>query len=248
MRQRDEAIQLVNKNHIAGTEVANAQAQVAILGAGVTRLTAEFSRQEEILRRHKVLAPFSGVVSTKFVEIGQWVETSTALVELHEIDHLWVEIPVPQTHFASVQVGTPVVMQFDALPSYALDALVSTRIPVGNNLARTFPVRIDIDNKQRLIALGMSVRVRVFANRSEYALVLPLDAIVRDINGAQAVWRVVENEGVTTGVEVVIQTGRGKGDMIEVASGALHEGDTVIINGNERLAEGQVIEEIQPDT
>ena len=244
-RQRDEMVQLVAKKHIAGTDVATAEAEVAIQVAGLERLRAEHSHQQELLRRHSVNAPFAGVVSAKLVEIGQWVETSTALIELSEIDHLRVEVPVPQIHFASVRAGTPVVMQFDALPGYILDAVVTTRIPVGNSLARTFPVRIDVDNAQRLIAPGMSVRVRLLANRSDAALVLPMDAIVRDVGGGESVWRVVVDDGVTSGMKVVVQTGRSVNDWIEISAGALREGDRVVVHGNERLTEGQVLKIIE---
>ena len=249
LRQRDEAVQLMSKNHIADTEVATAEAEVAIYGAGVERLSSRARREQEILARHTITAPFAGVVAAKLVEVGQWVETSTALIELSEIAHLRVEVPVPQIYFAVVKAGTPVVMQFDALPGYTLDAVVSTRIPVGNTVARTFPVHIDIDNRERRLAPGMSAQVRLLANRSDHALLLPLDAIVREANGTESVWRVVVNDGVTSGVKVVVQTGRSKRDLIEVAAGGLSEGDRVVVHGNERLSDEQtikIIEELQP--
>ena len=158
VRQRDEAVQLVSKNHIADTEVAAAEANVAIYAAGVERLSSQLRREQEILARHTITAPFAGVVAAKLVEVGQWVETSTALIELSEVAHLRVEVPVPQIYFAVVKAGTPVVMKFDALPGYTLDAAVSTRIPVGSEVARTFPVHIDIDNRERRLAPGCRCR------------------------------------------------------------------------------------------
>lgn len=89
----------------------------------------------------------------------------------------------------------------------------------------------------------------MLANRSDHALLLPLDAIVREANGTESVWRVVVNDGVTSGVKVVVQTGRSKRDLIEVAAGGLSEGDRVVVHGNERLADEQIIEiieELQP--
>ena len=249
IRQRDEVVQLVSKSHIADTEVASAEAAVAISSAGVERLAAALRREQEILSRHTITAPFAGVVAAKLVEIGQWVETTAALIELSEISHLRVEVPVPQIYFAAVEVGTPVVMRFDALPGYTLDALVSARIPVGNSLSRTFPVHINIDNRERLVAPGMSVLVRLLANRSEHALLLPADAIVRESGGLESIWQVVINDGVTTVVKVSVQTGRTKRDLVEVSASGLHEGDRVVVHGNERLGDDQlieIIEELQP--
>lgn len=245
VRLRDEALQLVSKNHIAGTEVATAQAQVAIVGVGVTRLSAQLRREQEIFNQHTVTAPFAGVIAVKLVEMGQWVETSTALVELSEIAHLRVEVPMPQTYFNVVKVGTPVELRLDALPGLTLDAAVSAVIPVGSSDARTFPLRIDIDNQKRLVAPGMSVMVRVFANRAQFALLLPRDAIVREASGSETVWQVAGNERVTTVNKVSVRTGRSTQNLIEVVSVDLNDGDRVIVHGNERLVDGQTVEIIE---
>ena len=251
VRLRDEAMQLVSKNHIAGSEVASAQAQVAIYGSGVERLTNQLRRERELLNQHTVTAPFAGVVAAKLVEIGQWVETSTALVELSEIAHLRVEASVPQAYFTAVKVGTPVKLQIDALPEQELNAVVSTVIPVGSSVARTFPIRIDINNKKRLLAPGMSAQVRLFVNRAQFALLLPQDAVVRGSNGSETVWRVDSNDGVNAAVKLTVSTGRSMLNLVEVISNDLREGDKVIVHGNERLVDGQtvdIIEEIKPSS
>ena len=77
MRQRDEAARLVEKKHIPPTRYEAAQAAVAMDSAALDRLKKELERQEEIVSRHTVSAPFDGVITRKMVEQGEWVKIDT---------------------------------------------------------------------------------------------------------------------------------------------------------------------------
>ena len=240
-RQLGEVLQLAEKQHVAGTTVASAKAEVAIQDAALRRLDADIVRSRELLRRHTIVAPFAGVISSKLVEVGQWVETSSSLVELSEIERLRVEVAVPQSHYVATQAGTPVTVHFDALPGFALSAVVSRRIPVGNSATRTFPVRIDLDNRDRRMAPGMSAHVTLLTNHSPNAMMLPLDAIVREAGGNEFVWVVKTHDGVTKGYKSGVTTGRSLGTWVEVDSPELSPDAKVIVYGNERLDAEQAI-------
>ena len=251
VRQRDEVMQLVEKKHVAGTTAASAESDVALFAAGVQRLRAKRRREQVLLAWHVVVAPFAGVVSEKLVEVGSWVETSTDLVRLVETQRLRVEVPVPQNHFAAVTRNTPVLVQFDALPEFSYSGLVTTVIPVSDNAARTFPVHIEIDNSERVVAPGMSARVRLRLNHTADALVLPKDAVLRDAHGNESVWVIHEEDGVASGTRVDVETGRTLRDWIEVKPGAVEVGDRVVVHGNEGLRAGQTVritEEIRPSS
>ena len=251
VRQRDEVLQLVEKKHVADTTAASAESEVALYAAGVQRLEAELRREQEILVRHRVFAPFAGVVSEKLVEVGGWVQTSTDLVRLVEIDRLRVEVPVPQRHFMSVDTQTPVLIEFDALPAFSYRGLVTTRVPVSDNAARTFPVHIEIDNRQRLIAPGMSARALLQLNHVNSALLLPKDAVLRDSDGNESVWVIKDEDGMPSSVNVTIETGRNVKDWVELIEGDLLVGARVVVHGNENLSDGQALtltKEIRPAT
>ena len=247
VRQRDEIIKLLARNAVADTEVARADSDVALFAAGVERLKTELNRELELLSRHTVTAPFPGVVASKMVEVGSWVDTNNAVIQLTQISTLEVEVPVPQQHFSKVSVGTDVIIQLEALPDISFSAKVTTRIPVSDNSARTFPIKIELDNAQNLIAPGMSARVILKVNPAQNVLILPKDAIVRQADGTESVWLAQQVEGNTTAVSVTVTTGRNKADWIEV-NGDLKVGDKVIVHGNESLQADQklqITEEIE---
>ena len=208
------------------------------------------SQQEEILSRHIVYAPFDGVITSKEVEVGQWVETSTPLVNLEEISVLRITVPVPQTYFGRITQGTPTTIKFDAYPERSFEASVTMKIPAGNASTRTFPIRIEIQNETGLIAPGMSARVRIKLEHENEAMLLPRDAIVRKPNGSEMLWLFDDTGDQKLARSIPVKSGRAYRNNVEVFATDLKVGDKVIVRGNEILRANQsvyVVSDIQPD-
>jgi len=244
VRQRDEAARLINKKYVAETDYKAKISEADTASAVIHRLDAEYRRQTELVNRHVIRAPFAGVVAKKQVEAGEWAEAGSPLLELVEIARLLVDVPVPQRFFARIHRDSPVRLRFDALPERQFDATVTFKIPVGHPAARTFPVRIEIDNSDRLIAPGMSARVVFLLKPSELTeavLMLPRDAIVRLPDGTERVWRVESDDGTARVKAVPVTTGRSFGALVEMRSGALTPGDRIVVRGNESLKPGQLV-------
>ena len=243
MRQRDEAAKLLDKKHIAQTSYENLISEVEINNSVVKRLEVEISRQQEVVRRHIVYAPFDGIITHKLVEIGQWINTDDPLVEITELDTLRIEVPVPQFYYTRIQVGTPVRIIFDALPEQQFNAVISARVPLGTENARTFPVKIDIDNADQVLAPGMSARVylQLDENVTTEALLIPRDAIVRHPGGTETVWVMREQNGQQRAAPINVRSGRSSKGLTEIVDGELKPGDQVIVRGNEILQPGQLV-------
>ncbi len=242
-RQRDEAAELVNKKHISATTYETRVAEVEINAAVVQRLKTEVERQREILRRHTVHAPFDGVVTEKLVEIGQWINTDDPLLEITELDRLRIEVPVPQYYFGKIRVGTPVRIVYDALPERNTEASITSTVPLGLENARTFPVKIDIDNPDRVIAPGMSARVflQIDDQATTQRLLVPRDAIVRHPGGTETVWVLREQNGQQRAAPINVRSGRTSKGLVEIMDGDLKNSDRVIVRGNEILRPGQLV-------
>ncbi len=241
VRQRDESAKLVAKRHVAETAYKALIADAQMNKAALQRLAAEYQRTLKISDRFVIRAPFNGVIGTISAEIGEWVETGDAMLELFDIDTLRIRVPVPQRYFSVIHVGMPVKLNFDALPGQTFTLSVSKKIPIGNPSARTFPVRIDLLNSDRVIAPGMSVRVRFIVSQESAspAVLVPMDSVVNGADGSKTVWRVAGDSDQATVTPVKITTGRSYRTSIEVVSGTLKPGDRVVIRGNEILKPDQ---------
>ena len=244
MRQRNEAAQLVEKKHIPPTRYEAALAAVAVDSAALVRLKKALERQDEIVRRHTIFAPFDGVITQKLVEQGEWVRIDTPLLELTEIGWLRVDVPVPQFYFNHVQLATPVSLAFDAYPGQRFLAEVTMKVPMSNETARTFPVRIDLDNSDRLLTPGMSARVlfQLGNDTGEQALLLSQDAVVRKPDGSESIWVIKPDGEGMKARQVDVSTGRAYRENIEITAGDVAAGDRVVVRGNEILRPGQLVE------
>jgi RND family efflux transporter MFP subunit len=210
--------------------------------AALNRERAELARYEELAARHRVPAPFAGMVVAKRVEAGQWVQRSDPVIELVSVDTLRIRAPLPQRYYPRLRSDAPALVRFDALPGQAFEGRVLARLALGSDATRSFPLLIDIPNPEHRLAPGMSARVWVQLDdgRSE-ALTVPRDAVVDRADGRRVVWRVRPDEGVPKAYAVTVETGRALGDRLELVDGDLAAGDRVVLLGNENLRQGQTV-------
>ena len=82
IRVRDELLRLKRGRHASETETQSAIAQVEIAAAAMRGDQATLARARELVARHRLGAPFAGMVVTKHVEVGEWAKRDRAAVEL----------------------------------------------------------------------------------------------------------------------------------------------------------------------
>jgi membrane fusion protein, multidrug efflux system len=236
-RLRAEAASLVERQFLPQTRLAAAEADLRVAAAAVDRLEAERRQQAEIVSRHSVVAPFSGVVSRKLTDAGEWVETGTPVLELVDTGRLRIDVQVPQEHYRAISVGAPASVRMDANAGRALQGRVSARVPVSDPGARTFLARVEIAGAGERMTPGMSALVTFALRGNETAVRVPRDAVLRRVDGSTSVWVAGEGETATVSKRE-IEIGRSLRDFFDVKSG-LEAGARVVVRGNETLTEGQ---------
>jgi len=231
---------LAKRNYGPQNAVEAGQAEVEIDSATHESFIAEQKRHAAILARHKLPAPFDGVISKRMVEVGQWVEPGTAVFELVAMRDFRVDVPVPQDYYAQLREGAEVSLELDALPGEVIPAKIGALIPVSDPDARTFTLRVLPQRDDIPIMPGMSARVMVNLNIGKRDLVVSRDALIRYPDGRVTVW-VIAQDGDTMSVsEKRIEIGLAFDGVVQVRSG-LKDGDRVVVRGNESLREGQTV-------
>jgi membrane fusion protein (multidrug efflux system) len=202
----------------------------------VNRLRAVRKNLEDQLRKKQIKAPVSGYIVKRQCQIGQWLGEGNPAVTLVVQDPIRFMVPVPERYVPSIKKGDQAVVTFDALPGETFKGKIEAVIPMADAAARTFPVRINIQNPKGAIKPGMLGRATLPAGKPHRALLVPKDALVLSGNG-KVVYVVIDQ----TARLVPVETGAAYGPLI-VVKGDLKADLKVVVRGNERLRPGQPVQ------
>ena len=238
-RRLAEAQRLAERRGISESEVRSLEAGVAIRQAVADRLGAQAREQEVLLVRHRVSAPFAGVVSRKLTEVGAWVQPGTPVVELVATEGLRVDLQVPQQYYTQIVSGEVVLaVTLDTAPERAWRARTLAIVPVGDPGVRTFLMRTAVIEPGVQMAPGMSARARLSFGSGERGVVIPRDALMRYADGRITVWVIDRSGDLDVVSERPVTVGVAFAGRVEIREG-LAAGTWVVLRGNEALREGQ---------
>jgi RND family efflux transporter MFP subunit len=238
-RLLSEALRLSGEGHLPKTDVARREAELERARAAHAAGEAAEAEQAELVRRHTLPAPFAGVIARKLTEAGEWVTRGTPVLELVSTNRLRLDVQAPQERFARIAAGAEVQVAADTLPGRMLPARIVARVPVSDASARTFLVRMVVEDPQGQLLPGTSATASISLSGGTESLVLPRDALLRYPDGTYSVFVVKTEGGRSTAQERRVKVGRGS-QRVEILEG-LVSGEPVVIRGNETLRNGQAV-------
>jgi RND family efflux transporter MFP subunit len=199
----------------AELEAAQAQLQASRAGLGVAETTREFAN---------VVAPYSGVVSARLVEMGEMASPGTPLMAGFDPREMRVVANIPQYKVAAVRTASSATVEVPAA-NLRLKAAKVTVLPAADPKSLTTKVRLELPGEQRELSPGMFARARFVIGRAK-KLVVPVQAVLRR-SEVTAVY-VVDAEGRPRLRQ--IRTGEDTGgDWIEILAG-LNPGEKVALD------------------
>lgn len=210
----------------ARIEQRSAEQKLRALGFSSDELQALLQRSDDALTRYSVTAPFAGTVIEKHVAQGEQVDTGTAIFRIAQLDKVWVIASVYPKDLGRVAVGQLASVTVQAYPDRAFSGKVTWIASTIDERTRTLPIRVEIDNRERLLKPGLFARVAVVTGARKNALVIPLPAVQRQ-KGEDVVF-VEEGQGRYARREVTL--GVRSGGAVEVIAG-LNEGERVVTDG-----------------
>jgi len=228
---------LFDERIISQQQLDDASSEYEAWQGRVAQLEAQEARLDEDLERTTVRAPFSGVVVRERVSEGEWIGEGGPVVEMIDYSQLEVTVDVPESSFGGLMMGTPTRVLITSLNSLEVQGVVRAIVPRADSRARTFPVKIAIENPQGHIAVGMLAKVFLPVGDTFEAIIIPKDAVVEQGN-QKFVYRINDDQ-TTERVNVVL--GAPAGEWVVVRD-VLEAGDRVITRGNERVFPGQQVE------
>jgi RND family efflux transporter MFP subunit len=203
---------------------------------------AQVQRLETLEKFKAVIAPFDGVITQRYLDIGSLVTAgsttnTTPLYTISQYDRIRVFVEVPQPAVEDIHVGMQAGVTTQQLPGQSFDGTVDRTASSIDPRSRTLKVEVLVPNPKLILIPGMYVQVNFQTSHAQTPLRIPAAALAFGPEGPQVA--VVGNDKRLRFRPVTIA--RDMGDFVEIASG-ISEGDMVALNVGSQVNEGEEVE------
>lgn len=216
---------------LAGTK-AISQQELDLMESTLAARTATYELENRRLEERVIVAPFNGVVGTREVSVGQYVNAGEPLATLVEDVRVKVRFRLPERRLAVVRTGQTARVQVSAFGDRRFEGRIDLVSPEVDPGTRTVEVRAIVANPEGLLRPGMFGRVELVLGTKPDALVVPESALIPSLDKF-GVYRIEDERAkwvpVTLGVRLP-----GK---VELESGVT-EADQIVVAGTQKIADG----------
>ena len=239
--RRRESVVNQNPGLIPAEEIETWRTKLRVAASEVAQSRAALKQAELNLHDAYVRAPFSGIIQTRTVQTGQYVQTGTVLATLVRREPLLIRFRVPERDAVRIKPGMKAVFRVrdDTREFEAKIVHVAEAADEGTRLVEiTGEVK---DTKEKALRPGSFAEISVPVGSEGTHPVIPQTAVRPSERGFIAY--VVEHAAA---VERVLTIGMRTADgQLEVLSG-LSPGDTLVVRGSESLRDGAPVKVIAP--
>jgi multidrug efflux system membrane fusion protein len=199
----------------------------------------QIARTKAVIAQKKVLAPFSGVLGVRKVNLGEYLQPGQAVVTLTDLDTLYVDFTLPEQALPRLTVGLKLEVAVDAYPGRVFPATLTTVEPQVYAESRTVQVQGTLDNRDQPLRPGMFASVRVVLPPEPDVVTVPETALDRAIAG-DSVFVVRTKDGGHVADRVSVKAGRRVGGRVVILDG-VKGGDLIVTSGQINLAPGSPV-------
>ncbi|MFA7383168.1 MAG: efflux RND transporter periplasmic adaptor subunit [Desulfurivibrionaceae bacterium] len=197
------------------------------------------------IAKKTILAPFSGRLGIRLVNLGQSLKEGEPIVSLQAMDPIFINFMLPQQELARVKPGLPVRITSDVLPGQTVVGKITAINPQADSATRNVRVQATAANKDERLRPGMFATVAVVLPGKNQVLAIPATAVLPAPYGDSVfvVEERKEEKSGKTGLAVrqqFVRLGERRGDFVAVLSG-LEDGATVVSTGVFKLRNGQQV-------
>lgn len=235
-RREVTRLESLRRNVVPELERERASSTARSRQAALASARARLQEAKATLGRHRIRAPFAGVVAARLVDPGDWVKVGDPVLELVSSEGLDIVVDANRALLRHVKQGTTATI-IDGERS--APARVTGVVPALDPVSRTLRVRlVTVDEAPWLLA-GASVDVafQIALDATNGQVAVPVDALLTGPTETRVV-KVVDGEAAPLVVEVLAKA---RGTALIRADG-LAVGDAIVVRGNERLRPGQAVE------
>jgi membrane fusion protein (multidrug efflux system) len=205
--------------------------------------SAKLQRAQTLLQYSRLMAPFSGVVTARYVDPGSYIPAATAgaspqsaaVLTLMDFSRVRIQVFVPELEVPFISNGVPVQITVEALPGKVLSGSVTRFANALDETTKTMLAEIELPNMTGTVRPGMYASVRLELERKHDALIVPVSTLLVEKAGS-SVFTVADGKAK----KIPVQTGFNDGTNVEILNG-IQPAEKVIVIGKQTLSDGQPV-------
>jgi RND family efflux transporter MFP subunit len=228
---------LASEAQVEASKSSLQSAQSQLQGAQAKR-----ERDQALFDYSKITAPFDGVVTQRYANLGALMQAGTSsstqampLVRISEDDRFRLVIPVPESFVRFIHVGDPVQVSVPSMSRTFPGKVARFSVDVKED-TRTMHTEVDVFNPKRELLPGLYADATITLEKKENAVAVPLQAV--DHNGDSVIVDVVNaaNKIELRRIVLGLQTAT-EGEVIS----GLTEGDLIVVSDRSGLQPDQLV-------
>ena len=244
---------LAQVDYSRGSQLVGSQAiskgEFDRLSAVLKKSKATVNQLRAALGKKSILAPFSGTIGIRQVDVGDYVATGTMIATLQDLSSLYVDFFVPEQSVPKIAVGQPVQLIVAAFPTEEFPGTISAINPKVENSTRNVQVRATLANPDGKLLPGMFASLQVILPDPQPQIVVPESAITYTLYG-NSVYVAAQKQAEDGSVEKddkgqpvliaerrFVETGERREGMVIITKG-VKNGETVVTAGQIKLDNG----------
>ncbi len=230
------------KDLAAAAQVDAGQAALEAAQSQLVAAKAKLAHDQTLFDYTRITAPFSGVVTQRFANLGMLMQAGTnsstqamPLVRLSQDDLFRLVIPVPESYVRFIRIGDPVKVRVPSLNRTFPGRVARFSVDVRHD-TRTMHTEVDVPNPDHVLISGLYAEADLGLEQHDNVLTIPLQTVNHEANKTTVY--VVNSNGELR--DQPVELGLKTANDIEVLSG-LQEGEQVVVSDRSGLKPGQKV-------
>ena len=231
-REAERAEQLVSAGAVAQRELDMARNNVAGAEAQVADAKSRLASAETQLGDAIIRAPIGGVISRRFVNVGDVVSPGTELFTIIEPSSMRLEASVPSDDLRALRVGAPVQFRVRGYDE-PFEGRIERIAPQADAATRQVPIYVALPNAGGRLVAGLFAEGRVVAEAAE-GPVVPANAVN---TAGEKPWVLKVAGGHTERVDVTLGLKDPRTERVQITAGVA-TGDVLLRGAAQGLTPG----------
>nr|WP_246462600.1 efflux RND transporter periplasmic adaptor subunit [Pelagicoccus albus] len=232
------AVNLKRSKDLLGSRTIS-QSEFDSAEATASQASAQLEQIKSSIEKKRIVAPFSGTLGIRLVDIGEYISPGTAIASLQQLSPIYVDFSLPQKQLLSADTGYPLEVTIDSYPGASFRGEVEALNPDLDAATRTFRVRGILPNEDGKLRPGMFASVKVVQPEPMEIVAVPSTAIYYQAYGNSVFVIKPAEDGSGSVVEQrFVELGKTKGDFVAVLKG-VEPGEEVATAGVFKLSNGR---------